>query len=60
MKSYQSIPREGKSSKQVAIYIIINGILSGEHVYGLPNHARKGLGVADWWCSTACFVLKFN
>jgi hypothetical protein len=51
MKSYRSIPREGKSSKQVAIYIyiIINGIfLSGEHVYGLPNHARKGLGVADW------------
>jgi hypothetical protein len=29
-----------------------------EHVYGLLNHARKG--VADWWYSTACFVLKFN
>jgi hypothetical protein len=40
------------------IYIIINGILSGEHVYGLPNHVNKG--VADWWYSTACFELKFN
>jgi hypothetical protein len=28
MKSYRIIPGEGKSPKQVAIYIIVNGILS--------------------------------
>ena len=67
----KSFPGEGKLSKQVVLYVIINGILfkelhglfgkcysfAAEHFYELPNHARDG--VADLWYK-ACFVLNFT